>query len=70
MGASQEIRRHSSRAADESEQVQASVGRVATAAAQARAHSDGVREIAERLNQRSGDLREGTAGFLKELRAS
>ncbi|WP_187334676.1 methyl-accepting chemotaxis protein [Novosphingopyxis iocasae] len=68
--ASQEIRRHSSRAADESEQVQASVGRVAAAAAQARAHSDGVREIAEQLNQRSADLRDGTAGFLKELRAS
>ncbi len=68
--ASQEIRRHSSRAAEESERVRASVGRVATAAEQARAHTSGVQEISHQLNQRSRDLRDGTASFLKELRAS
>ena len=68
--ASQEIRRHSNRAADESERVQASISRVADAAEQARTHSAGVHQIAEQLNQRSRDLRKSTSGFLEELRAS
>ena len=68
--ASQEIRRHSDRAAQESEGVQSSIGRVADAAEQARTHSAGVREIAESLAQRSNNLRQATEGFLAELRAS
>lgn len=68
--ASQEIRRHSVRAAQESERVQASIKRVADAADQARTHSAGVRGIADNLADRSRNLREATEGFLGELRAS
>ena len=68
--ASEEIRRHSSRAAQESQRAQSSIARVADAAEQARTHSAGVREIAESLAERSRNLRQATEGFLGELRAS
>ncbi len=68
--ASEEIRRHSNRAAQESERAQSSIGRVADAAEQAQTHSAGVREIAENLAGRSRNLRDATEGFLGALRAS
>ena len=68
--ASDEIRRHSTMAAAESERAQSSVSRVTHAADETRKHSSGVSDIAQSLTIRSTSLRTATEGFLRELRAS